>query len=107
MKNKEFMELCARLENKSLEILEQKGKEYSPDDDRFHNFKAAGAAQSISPEQALWSMAMKHVISISDMVKEPNKFSQLQWIAKTGDLKNYLRLLEAMIIGESDRDEKE
>ncbi len=98
MTNQEFMIETENSFNRSRKILLKKGVEYSGEFDRLENFKRAGAAQAILPEQALWAMAMKHVISISDMVKHPADFTKAQWYEKTGDLRNYMVLLDALLI---------
>lgn len=48
----------------------QKSAEYSPTGDAFHNFKAAAKKQRCTPERALIGMAMKHAVSIDDIVAD-------------------------------------
>jgi hypothetical protein len=89
--------------NLITETLKSKGAEYAGDVDVFANFvKAAPAARVRTKEKALWGMAMKHFVSIGDMVEgletEPIKgFSKAYVEEKIGDMINYLILLEAML----------
>ena len=98
MTNEEFAIETENSINRSRKVLCKKAKEYSGEADRLESFKRAGKAQNILPTQALYAMAMKHVISISDMVKQPDKFTFPEWYEKTGDLRNYTILLEALLI---------
>ena len=83
---------------RSRKVMIKKAKEYAVENDRLDNFKRAGAAQGIPPTMALIGMAAKHFVSITEMAKEPNNFTIPQWHEKTGDLKNYMVLLEALLI---------
>ena len=82
-------------------LMHSKGKEYSPGEDRLHNFKEAGELQSISPEQALFGMLTKHLVSLADMCQgitaggEPA--GQEMWTEKLTDSTNYLFLLTALL----------
>jgi hypothetical protein len=82
-------------------LMHSKGKEYSPGEDRLSNFKDAGAMQRVSPEQALFGMLTKHLVSLADMCKavtaggEPA--TQEMWIEKLTDSTNYLFLLTALL----------
>lgn len=98
MTNIEFAIETENSINRSKKTLIRKGKEYSGEVDRLENFKRAGVAQNILSTEALYGMAMKHVISIADMVKHPYDFTLNQWYDKTGDLRNYTFLLEALLI---------
>ena len=98
MTNEEFAIEMENSINRSNRVLIKKGKEYSGMFDRLENFKRAGAAQNILPEEALFAMAMKHIVSIADMTKHPTDFTLQQWHEKTGDLRNYTILLEALLI---------
>lgn len=98
MTNEEFAIEVENSINRSKNVLIKKGKEYSGEIDRLENFKRAGAAQNILPTEALYSMAMKHIISIANMVSKPSEFTLQQWYEKTGDLRNYTILLEALLL---------
>ena len=82
-------------------VLTSKSKEYASDKDRLHNFKVAARIKNESNEKALWGMAVKHLVSVIDMIDEveENKFNRsIEYVEeKIGDLQNYLILLEALL----------
>jgi hypothetical protein len=86
------------------ETLMKKAEEYAKED-RLHNFKVSAALGGDTPAQALWGMARKHIVSISDMVREDGEvaYTQQQWDEKIGDAINYLLLLKA-VVAEVDTD---
>ncbi len=61
----EFDKLTEEIFDKIRDISATKGKEYAPGDDRLGNFKRAGEAAGIRPEQALWVFLDKHLQTIS------------------------------------------
>lgn len=76
----------------------KKNAGYASDEDRLHNFKAAGIAQGITPEQALRGMTTKHTISINDLVWRGGDDVPMEvWKEKIGDEFNYLIFLMALI----------
>ena len=74
-----------------------KGGEYATDRDRLHNFKVAAALLGVPAKQALWGMAAKHIVSISDMCMSPENFPLDLWDEKIGDAICYLLLLNAVV----------
>ena len=100
MNSKQFDEvLNFRLEQIKL-ILQQKALEYaSAEGDRLHNFNKAATFTGTTREKALWGMAMKHLISVTDLIDTWENNGQLpsEYLVneKIGDLINYLILLEA------------
>lgn len=87
-------------------LLTFKGKEYDSDsDDRLHSFKTAAKLQGITPKQALAGMLAKHTISIFDMCQDKNEYSESNWTEKITDHINYLLLLKAMVLEETNDDE--
>lgn len=82
-------------------VLQRKAEEYAIDGDRLHNFKAASqiTGGGKTPEQALWGMAAKHLVSVGDMVDATGKQiypTMARVDEKIGDLINYLILLEGL-----------
>lgn len=78
--------------------LVKKHSEYASED-AFHNFKSAALLTGQTPEQVLWGYALKHIVSISDMIFKQSKgqdFEMDKWQEKIGDLINYLAILYAM-----------
>jgi hypothetical protein len=84
------------------ETLTRKNKEYASEEDRLHNFKAAGNARGQAPTTALDGMLMKHLVSVWDIIDkmehERKYVPHADLIAeKIGDVINYLLLLEGLI----------
>ena len=98
MDNEQFLIELESAFLRSKRVLDKKGKEYSEGVDRFDQFKKAGILNNVSPTEALWGMASKHIISVADMVKDPVNYSLKQWREKVGDLRNYTFLLEGLLI---------
>lgn len=91
--------------------LAQKGEEYATNDDRFHNFNCAAKRMSISRgeyfsrEDAISWFALKHSVSIDDIVNKTNQgilVTNAMIEEKIGDAINYLILLEAALYAASD-----
>ena len=80
-------------------ILSTKAVEYAIGTDRMHNFNEAADFNDCTPEQALWGMSTKHLISVRDLVTfSPIHIPDEETVnEKIGDLINYLILLEAII----------
>jgi hypothetical protein len=78
-----------------LAVLKEKGGEYSLGGDRLEHFKASAEAQEVTPIQALWGMASKHIASLSGMCKYNSQNMDL-WDEKITDSINYLLLLKAL-----------
>jgi hypothetical protein len=82
-------------------LMARKSQEYSPNEDRLENFKAAGEDDGVSPEEALWGMVRKHLTSLSmmcrDLTTSPRYVPQPVWEEKLTDAHNYLFLLEALV----------
>ena len=83
-------------------IMLSKGKEYSIDSDKFHNFKqSVGISFHTCPEKIAWEFSVKHFQSIKDTldsvdngdVNYTNKYIE----EKIGDAINYLILIEGML----------
>lgn len=82
-------------------ILTKKAEEYASEEDRLHNFTMAALIENTTKEKALWGMAMKHLISVIDLIDNSGNEEKLPTKEiveeKAGDLINYLILLEAVI----------
>lgn len=98
MNAEEFDKLFEEVVDHMRQTLVVKAKEYASNKDRLHNFRVAAAFTGETPEQALWGMNVKHLVSISDMVKSGNIYSQDVWDEKIGDALNYLVLLRALVV---------
>lgn len=85
---------------KIIEVLQIKVKEYSKNDNPFHNFDRAAAMNGCTPERALMGMLAKHQISVLDLVDDIDQGklpSDALVSEKIGDHINYLILLEGLI----------
>uniref|UniRef100_A0A6M3ITI3 Uncharacterized protein n=1 Tax=viral metagenome TaxID=1070528 RepID=A0A6M3ITI3_9ZZZZ len=98
MDNETFKIEVENSHNRSKRVLIRKEAEYSSGKDRLDQFHRAASAQNINPCEALIGMATKHFTSIADMAKDPTIHTMKQWREKTGDLRNYTILLEALLI---------
>lgn len=96
MNQKDFTGLLENRITSIKETLELKGKEYAFNSDRLHNFKSAGRIKGEPPEKALWGMAMKHIVSVEDLINGDLENNRHNVDEKIGDLINYLILLEAL-----------
>jgi hypothetical protein len=96
MNTLEFDEVVEFRIQQIKEILQKKALEYaSPIGDRLHNFNRAAQVTGKRREECLWGMAMKHFISIMDMIDKPETPTLYMVEEKLGDAINYLILLEA------------
>jgi hypothetical protein len=77
-------------------VLGHKAGEYAQGGDRLHNFRLAARVHGVSMQEALWGMALKHLISVMDLVAGRLPASKATVDEKVGDLINYLILLEAV-----------
>ena len=96
MNQKEFDELLNQRLAKIKDILQSKGTGYSFNNDRLHNFKVAARITGESSPQALWGMALKHLVSMEDLIKGRLENTRGNVDEKLGDMINYLILLEAL-----------
>jgi hypothetical protein len=101
MTYEDFDRLVEGLLNDSRQTLTKKAAEYATDVDRLHNFKQAAALENSTPEKALRGMLTKHIVSVYDMITqvESGKLFPLPlWREKCGDVRNYMILLEALVM---------
>lgn len=98
MNNKDFEALIDNRLKECRETLFAKGKEYSSDTDRLHNFKIAARIAGITPEKALFGMYLKHLVSVMDLINFPGDATPELIKEKIGDSINYHLLLEALLV---------
>lgn len=104
MKIIEFNKLVENQLEYCKKILINKGIEYAPNSkeenniDRLAHFKRTANFLGVNNKEALFAMLSKHLISISDMCKDDNKYSIEKWDEKITDSINYLILLKAIIM---------
>lgn len=81
--------------------LSKKAGEYATSGNKFHNFDVAGRISDSPPEQALFGMMLKHIVSVMDIV-ESGITTEAQLDEKIGDTINYLILLEGIMLRKID-----
>ena len=96
MKQKEFDIILENRLAKIKEILSHKAKEYATTD-RLHNFKVAARINNTTPAKALWGMALKHLVSVMDIIEGNIIYDDAMVDEKCGDLINYIILLESVL----------
>lgn len=103
MVSKEFEVIVKQQFDNCYDVLFEKAKQYNiGTDDRLHAFKAASAFEGISTKQALFGMLTKHLVSLSDMIRQDGTHSLEVWEEKITDSINYLLLLKAVVEEESE-----
>ncbi|MBD3352829.1 MAG: hypothetical protein GF364_15185 [Candidatus Lokiarchaeota archaeon] len=96
--SEKFNQLLNERIKKIQDILGNKAKEYSCHHDRLHNFRIASNMIDDTMAKALWGMALKHLVSVDDIVNKRLDWSNKELVdEKIGDMINYLILLEAVI----------
>lgn len=103
MNTKQFNALIRERQSKERDLMVTKAGEYANDDERFQNFHNAAPwqAQGCTPEAALWNMVVKHLVATRDAINqiELGVVSPLPfWDEKLGDIRNYMVLLEGLIL---------
>jgi hypothetical protein len=101
MRHEQFVALLKEIQEDQVKILTSKNAEYAPGNDKLANFKKGADALGVTPAQCLWGYAMKHIISVQDMVNSDMKHDKAKIREKLGDLRNYACLLEALWLEES------
>lgn len=97
MNGEQFESIFEETVSRCRETLVNKAREYADDADRMHNFKAAAGLIGGTPEQALWGMQVKYLVSITDMINKNDFYPAEVWDEKIGDALNYLFLLRAQV----------
>ena len=98
MQASEFEKMLQKRLTQINKVLGSKAKEYAMNGDRLHNFKIAAIMSQTKPEKALWGMALKHLVSVTDIINGNLPATEEFVNEKVGDLINYLILLEAVLL---------
>ena len=101
MTNQDFEALVDRRVQLINNTLAKKGKEYSTDKDKLHNFKETGRRRDKHPSEALQGMLDKHLTSYFDMlqgIQDGTKYTREYIDEKFGDIINYFILQEALFV---------
>lgn len=105
METKQFDSIVDHRIAQIKRTLSYKAKEYAFDNDRLWNFKQAAKLSNSTQHQALWGIALKHLVSVVDLIEgrlppEPALINE-----KVGDMINYLILLEATLLEKDSMEE--
>lgn len=95
---KQFENVCEDRLEKIANVLVDKAKEYAQGTNRYHNFEVAARSIGTTREKALLGMMLKHWVSVLDIIKNPQNYSNKIVDEKIGDMINYLILLEGMLL---------
>ena len=97
MTSAEFSKVVAAQLGRCETLLGMKGEEYADDRDRLQHFKKAAVLTDSDPKAALFGMLLKHLISVSDLCTNGEKYSLERWNEKITDSINYLLLLRGLV----------
>ena len=111
MNSKEFQDILGKQLESITSVLASKRAEYAPsDDDRLHNFRVAAGLLGTSLPSAAYGMALKHIVSVNDIVLNSTKGVPIPDDAvldeKFGDAINYFILIKACLIDQRNHDER-
>ncbi len=98
MTDKDFNNIVSNRLEQCRNTLTTKNKEYSSDVCRLHNFKTAARIDNETPEQALWGMYKKHLVSVIDLKNAPDTATLELIHEKITDTVNYMLLLEGLLV---------
>ncbi len=110
MDRESFNEIVESRLEKIKTVLASKGKEYSGNEDVFHNFNNSARRRNITRERALDGFLLKHEVSVGDIINdiENGKLPTREALdEKIGDIINYYILLEGSIIERIEERENE
>lgn len=99
MERTEFNNIVEAQLKKCSEVLVKKGEEYAPsvEPDRLEHFKKVATLLGTSQNYAIFTMLVKHLVSISDMCTSGEEYTKERWEEKITDSINYLCILRASI----------
>lgn len=97
MNGPDFEAVVEEMIGMSRDLLMSKNAAYNPDADKLETFKIAAALKGETPAQALWGMAVKHLVAVNKMVKSGEFYPDEVWNEKLGDSLNYFVLLRAVV----------
>jgi len=92
----EFQEATDTIFSSCKDLLGEKAKQYSRDDDRFYNFNRSAEMLRCSPQKALLGMWIKHLCFIFDVIEQGLPFSE-KFTESIQDSINYHILLWAYL----------
>ena len=97
-----FLSMMAKFNEENTKKWVSKNHEYAEVSDVFKNFRNA-AKLTVGGDknyEAAWNFAVKHLVSIQDIIDQQEFFTDEQIDEKFGDFMVYLHMIRAMIIEE-------
>jgi hypothetical protein len=89
-----------RIKNSAM-VLKEKGKQYSRNNDRLHNFKSIARHKKTTPENVLMFLVSKQWTNLNDCIDDITYSEQELWPPLYNelfdDIHNYMYLLEGLI----------
>lgn len=103
-----FALLLSKMEDTEHNIVLTKGEEYTHGNaDRLASFKEAGAFTNMLPRQVCMVYLTKHFQALADYVKSGKSKSEEGIAGRITDLRVYLSLMQAIIVDDEERIERE
>lgn len=99
MTHRKFQELVKKVFAEEAALLLRKAADYASGEDRLMNFRQGARFTGLSPRQTLWGYLAKHLASVKDIVDGKSVSPEILR-EKIGDSRNYLVLLEALVLEE-------
>lgn len=97
MTRDEMEKLMECLSKDSLQIWKEKNKEYSLDDNPFHNFDDSAKVAGVDRKTVLLIFLQKHLNAIFTYIREGHLYSNEPIECRITDARNYLDMLYCMI----------
>lgn len=97
MNHNQFQTLFDEVTAQERQTLRAKAGEYASGGNRLENFYGGAAIAGTTPGDALWGYLTKHLVSCREIAKG-KRVNRAMLREKIGDARNYLVLLEALVI---------
>jgi hypothetical protein len=79
-----------------LRQMRGKNEEYASEQNALRNFEDGAALMGVTPGEALFAWAGKHIVSVRRMVSDGREYPPAVWREKCGDIIAYTAILYAM-----------
>lgn len=103
MTNDDFEKLFDAAVKAERELMITKAADYAGGGDRLWNFRSGAGITGLTPAQTLWGYLSKHLASIRDIARG-RKVTRETLREKCGDARNYILLLEALVLTQGMKD---
>lgn len=92
-----FNNICNNVHEDIVNLLNSKAKEYGPGSDRFEHNKKLATLLGTNTIFATVCEASKHYITICDMAKNPDQFTNEEWTGRIYDMIAYLYIIMGLL----------